>query len=245
MKYLLLPIFFSLTLNCPLTSMAQTDEIKKNMVLVEGGTFTMGCTLGQGKDCEESEKYTKQVTVANFYISKYEVTVGEFKKFVDATGYPAGNYAEKGSDSSLPAVNVSWEDAQAYCKWAGVRLPTEAEWEYAARGGKYSTDKKYAGANSLEGYAWYAKNSGGKTHLVGITKPNELGLYDMSGNVWEWCSDWYADNYEYYPPSSGSSRAIRGGSWGSSTSYMGISFRATFAPDHQAKDAGFRVCLSL
>jgi len=218
----------------------QRPDIGIDFVLVKGGSFKMGDTFGDGED---DEKPVHTVTVSDFYMGKTEVTVGQFRKFVSAAGYRTE--AEKdgwswiwtGSDwekkdginwkkpgfsqtDSHPVVCVSWNDALAFCKWAGCRLPTEADWEYAARGGIKGMNYKYSGSNDLEEVGWYSKNSGKKTHPVGQKKANELGLYDMSGNVWEWCSDWYEkDYYQNSPrnnpkgPDSGKYRVLRGGSW--------------------------------
>lgn len=157
-----------------------------------------------------------------------------------------------------PVIHVSWNDALAYCEWLSskhggrFRLPSEAEWEYAARGGLLSKGYKYAGSNGLEEVAWYSENSGSKTHPVAQKSPNELGLYDMSGNVWEWCADDWHDNYKKAPadgsawvdgPQRGSRRVRRGGSWLNGAGYCRVSNRSANLPDSRDGGNGFRVAL--
>ena len=212
------------------------------MVFVKGGCFNMGSNNG-----DSDEKPVHQVCVNDFYIGKYEVTVREFKEFIDQTNYKTDAeknvhnlvYSDKWgkmvgvnwecddkyqirhkSEYDHPVIYVSWNDAKKYGEWAGGRLPTEAEWEFAARGGVKSEGYKYSGGNDLNEVGWYWDNSEIKTHLAGTKKANELGIYDMSGNVWEWCSDWYEEKYyhkspEQNPqgPSNGSCRVSRGSSW--------------------------------
>lgn len=163
-----------------------------DMVWVEGGTFTMGATSEQGDDARSDEMPAHQVTLSSFYISKYEVTQ---ELWVAVMGKNPSSY--KG-DIQRPVENVSWEDCQVFIsklnKLTGkrFRLPTEAEWEYAARGGKQSRGYKYSGSNNLDAVAWYSQNrEGNTTSPVGQKSPNELGLYDMSGNVSEYCQDFY------------------------------------------------------
>ncbi len=181
----------------------------EGMVFVKGGCFQMGDQFGDG---DSDEKPVHEVCLDDFYIDKTEVTQRAYRQ---QTGKSPSRF--KGDDR--PVELVSWHDAKAYCQKAGKRLPTEAEWEYAARSG--GKKEKYAGTSgSPDAYAWYDKNSGKKTHPVAQKKPNGLGLYDMSGNVWEWVSDWYDKSYYASSPrnnpkglSSGSYRVWRGGSW--------------------------------
>jgi len=216
------------------------------MVSVRGGTFTMGCTSEQGSDCGEDEKPAHQVTVSDFAIGQYEVTQKEWREVMGT------NPSYFKNCDNCPVEKVSWDDIQQFLTNLNAktgktyRLPTEAEWEYAARGGSSSRGYKYAGSNTLSDVAWYTDNSGSKTHPVGQKKANELGLYDMSGNVWEWCQDWYAD----YPtirtsnprrPSTGSIRVGRGGSWSGGVQYCRVAYRNGHTPFRRYRDVGFRL----
>jgi sulfatase modifying factor 1 len=153
-----------------------------------------------------------------------------------------------------PVIYVSWFGARAFCNWLrdktgkNYQLPTEAQWEFAARGGNQSQGYKYAGSDNLDIVGWYDDNSGGGPHKVGQKRPNELGIYDMSGNVWEWCQDWYGDysrRAQRNPagPSIGSSRVYRGGSGGSDAGYCRVSFRYSITPVNRLNFLGFRVIL--
>lgn len=219
-----------------------------NLVLVKGGTFTMGCTSEQGSDCDDDEKTSHQVTLDDFYIAKYEVTQAQWRSVM---GGDPPNLNFKGCDE-CPVEGVSWENIQDFLKKLNVktgkkfRLPTEAEWEYAARGGKKSQGYKYVGSNNAYEVLWFDPNSGSKTYPVGSKKANELGLYDMSGNVWEWCQDWYglySSNAQMNPtgPNSGSSRVIRGSGWNIDLREYRVSNRDFRTPSDNDGYLGFRL----
>ena len=218
------------------------------MVFVEGGTFKMG-----GND-RDSEKPIHDVKVPSFWIGKYPVTFGEYEAFCSETN--RDKPVDRGwGRGRRPVINVSWHDAEAYCEWLSgktgkkYRLPSEAEWEFAARGGILSKGYKYAGNNDPDRVAWHSGNSGGKTQPVGEKEPNELGLYDMSGNVWEWCADHWHDNYEDAPKdgsawTSGgdlSGRVLRGGSWDFDDYVCQVSVRYWNYPNDWVNGTGFRL----
>jgi formylglycine-generating enzyme len=220
-----------------------SNDVEPSMVFVEGGPFQMGSTSG---DADEQPVHT--VTVSSFYLDPTEVTVAEYRAFCTATSRamptpPTGTWVD-----DHPIVNVSYIDAQAYANWANKRLPAEAEWEYAARGGKFNHSYVYSGGNSLAPLAWFVDNSGGVTHSIASRSANELGLYDMSGNVWEWCSDWYDANYYGVSPSSdpkgpaiGVGKHVnRGGSFKNVASACRVSDRTSFWYDSGLEDLGFR-----
>ncbi len=206
------------------------------MVYVEGGIFQMGSNSGDG-----DEKPVHTVTVKSFFMDKTEVTQAEYRRVM---GKNPSNFS--GCDE-CPVETVSWDDAMSYAHKVGKRLPTEAEWEYAARGGNQSKGTIYSGSNDLGSVGWYSDNSGSKTHPVGQKQPNELGLYDMSGNVWEWCADWYAgDYYSQSPgvnppgPASGPNRVLRGGSWLNVGYYCRVANRSWSLPVLRDLNLGFR-----
>ena len=241
----------------PATSQSSTSSSGSStiagfdMVYVKGGTFTMGATAEQGSDAYSNEKPTHSVTLSDYYIGKYEVTQAQWRAIM-------GSNPSNFKGDNLPVENVSWNDIQEFIKKLNAqtgkkfRLPTEAEWEYAARGGNQSKGYKYSGSNSISEVAWYDGNSGDKTHPVGQKTPNELGIYDMSGNVWEWCQDWYSSSAyssssQTNPtgPSSGSYRVLRGGSWGNYAGYCRVSYRRDDGPAYRSSYCGFRLaCLS-
>jgi formylglycine-generating enzyme required for sulfatase activity len=223
------------------------DELA--MVSVQGGTFTMGCTPEQGGECDDDEKPAHSVTVGNFQIGKYEVTQGLWKRVM------GNNPSIFEGDDLLPVENVSWNDVQEFIAKLNeqtkkkYRLPTEAEWEYAARGGNKSKGNKYSGSNNINDVAWYNRNSRSRMQAVGTKSANELGIYDMSGNVWEWVSDWYGEyssSAQTNPagPSSGSYRVNRGGSWGFNAEHCRVSFRDFNGPIYRPYSIGFRLALS-
>ena len=233
---------------------AQKDRIIRqaidDMVYVEGGTFTMGATAEQGSDADKEEKPSHKVTLSSYYISKYEVTQQLWQAVMGS------NPSWYKGDKRRPVEQVSWEDCQEFIRklneltGRGFRLPTEAEWEYAARGGKKSRGYKYSGSDKLSDVAWIEDNSGGTTHPVGQKSPNELGLYDMSGNVMEWCQDWWGDyssGSQSNPtgPKSGSGRVVRGGSRGQFDCWCRVSSRSYLDPSRNVDVFGFRLALSL
>ncbi len=216
-----------------------------NMVRVEGGTFMMGATSEQGSDAYNDEKPAHQVTLYSFSIGKYEVTQEEWQAVM-------GNNPSNFKGDKRPVEQVSWTDCQEFIRKLNAmtgksfRLPTEAEWEYACRGGNRSIWYKYAGSDNLGSVAWYDKNSGNETHPVGQKSPNKLGLYDMSGNVWEWCQDWsgeYNSGSVTNPtgPDSGSYRVFRGGSWFFNARSCRSSRRFDYSPSYRYFDLGLRL----
>jgi len=234
------------------------DSVPEGMVFVAGGTFLMGDHFNEGY---EWELPTHNVTVSSFYISRHEVTQGEYQAIIGNN--PAHDY---GVGSNYPVYFVTWYDAVEYCNarstaegltpcysgtggnitcdWNsdGYRLPTEAEWEYAARGGTASdnADYHYSGSDDIGTVAWYTSNSGGATHPVGTKAHNDLDIYDMSGNVWEWCWDWY-DDYSSTAQTnphgaiSGSARILRGGNWFENAFCCRVAIRNS----HDPGDAGY------
>jgi len=221
------------------------DAMIQNMVYVEGGSFMMG---NKNDDALKSEKPVHQVIVSDFLIGKYQVTQKEWQAVMHNN--PSIN---KGDD--YPVDNVSWLDVQEFLRrlnrFTGekYRLPTEAEWEFAARGGNGSKGYQYAGSNDIKEVAWYAGNSDHKTHQVGLKMANELGLYDMSGNLWEWCNDWYGSYREDtvinpQGPSTGSLRILRGGSNGHAGPCRPV-YRYGYGISKKSRTTGFRIAVSL
>ena len=225
------------------------NGVSFEMVRVEGGTFRMGATSEQGSDADGDEKPVHSVTLSGYYIGKTEVTqvLWEAVMGINPSRFK-GDY--------LPVENVSWDDCQEFIRklnsmtGQNFRLPTEAEWEFACRGGNNSRGYKYSGSNNLGSVAWYDGNSGNKTHPVGTKAPNELGIYDMSGNVWEWCADWYGDyssGAQTNPtgPYGGSNRVYRGGSWNYDVGRCRSSNRDFYYPWIRDIILGLRLALSL
>lgn len=241
------------------------NAIIDNMVKVEGGTFTMGATSEQGSDAYDYEYPIHQVTLGDYYISKYEVTQSVWKDLMGYTPAPNGDQwcSYYGIGADYPAYYISWNDAQNFIAKLNAltdktfRLPTEAEWEYAARGGNKNQGYKYSGSDTIADVAWYYDNAGSidrglldyGTHLVGTKIPNELGIYDMSGNVYEWCSDRYSAYYtngaQTNPvgPTVGSGRVLRGGCWNNNLRCCRVSCRDFFSPNTRINLIGFRLVL--
>ena len=222
------------------------NGVEFNMVKVDDGTFKMGATAEQGSDYESDERPVHQVYLTDYYIGETEVTQELWKAVM---GHNPSYFS---GSAQLPVECVSWNDCQEFITKLNqltgqkFRLPTEAEWEFAARGGNASDGYKYAGSNHIDDVAWYDNNSSSKTHEVGTKSPNELGLYDMSGNVYEWCEDWYSSyssNSQVNPtgPSYGSKRMLRGGSGRDEVRYCRVSYRFYINPSHSHIDLGFRL----
>ena len=252
----------------PISSLSYDD-----LIYVEGGTFTMGATSEQGSDANSNETPTHQVTLSSYYIGKYEVTqqLWEYVMSYSGTAADGTTMTSYSSDVWLgtnpsssyglgnyyPAYNVTYNDIvniflPRLNKITGgdYRLPTEAEWEYAARGGNKSQGYKYSGSNTIGDVAWCPENSGSKSHAVGTKQANELGIYDMSGNVGEWCSDRYgsySSSAQINPtgPTSGTFRVFRGGDWRNTAVNSRVSDRGYYYPANRYFYVGFRLASSL
>ena len=223
------------------------NDISFKMIPVEGGTFTMGAT-SEMEDPDDVEKPTHQVTLSSYYIGETEVTQALWQAVM-------GSNPSDFKGDNLPVEMVSWNDCQTFISKLNAltgkkfRLPTEAEWEFAARGGNQSRHTQYSGSSSIDDVAWYWSNYGSKAHPVKTKQPNKLGIYDMSGNVSEWCQDWYGDYSSYAQTnptgaSSGSERVVRGGSWGNFPRDCRSSKRFRNAPEDSGSTVGLRLVLS-
>ena len=224
------------------------NGVRYEMVKVNAGTFTMGATSEQ-QNPYDNEKPAHQVTLTNnYYTGKTEVTQALWKAVM-------GDNPSDFKGDNKPVECVSWDDCQTFISKLNAatgknfRLPTEAEWEFAARGGNNSKHYQYSGSNNLNDVAWYDGNSSNTTNEVASKQANELGIYDMSGNVWEWCSDWhgfYSSNHQYDPagPTSGSNRVYRGGSWNFYARRCRSSNRLNSTPGYRLSDLGLRLALS-
>ena len=217
------------------------------MVRVEGGTFTMGATAEQASDAFSDELPTHKVTLSPFLIGKYEVSQTLWLAVM-------GENPSVNTGINLPVDNVTWNECQTFITklneltGKNFRLLTEAEWEYAARGGNKSKGYKYSGSNNLGDVAWYVDNSNNTSHAMGTKAPNELGIYDMTGNVMEWVSDWkgsYSSGTQTNPtgPDSGTYRVNRGGSYGNVERLSRITNRNSIDPNMSSKTMGLRLCL--
>ncbi len=229
------------------TQTITVNGVSFTMIAVQSGTFTMGATSEQGSDADSNEKPTHKVTLSDYMIGETEVTQELWKAVM-------GTNPSKFSGTQNPVEHVSWEDCQNFIAELNAmtgkkfRLPTEAEWEFAARGGQKSKGYKYAGSNTLSNVGWYEDNSSSKTHPVKQKQANELGLYDMSGNVWEWCQDWYSSyssSAQTNPtgPSSGSSRVCRGGGCLNNATFCRVSIRYYNTPAYPSGILGLRLAL--
>lgn len=249
-------------------SFKTSAQYNPEMVTVKGGTFNMGTE--KNPYIETDEQLAHDVTVNDFEIGKFEITISEWELYTrdQKLKFPNIRYISKQS----PIHSISWVDAVNYCNWLskknglkpvykivnsqyvcdfnanGYRLPTEAEWEFAAKGGNVTKDFKYSGHDRSDVIAWYKKNSDSGTHPVGTKLANELGIYDMSGNVWEWCWDWY--NKDFYltesgdnpkGPERGTERCLRGGSWDSSEYSLRSANRLKDTPYKKTEFYGFRL----
>ena len=229
--------------------------INMKMVWVEGGSFMMGCTSEQS-DCDEDEMNVRKVKVDGFYIGMLEVTQAQWEAVVGTNLDTQKNktiFKINSVGPEYPMYFVNWDEAMEFCRLLSNRtgkkytLPTEAQWEYAARGGKKPDGTMYAGSNSIDAVAWYWDNCGEKTHVCGTKRANSLGIYDMSGNVREWCKDWYSNSYISYDtnnptgPSSGEARVYRSGCWYYDASSCRVSNRYSNHPSYRGEELGFRV----
>ena len=224
------------------------NGINIEMVKVEAGSFDMGATPEMENPWEDEKPVHRVTLTNNYYVGKYEITQALWQAVM-------GNNPSRFKGDDLPVEKVSWDDCQDFISKLNAmtgkrfRLPSEAEWEYAARGGKKSRGYQYSGSNTFGDVAWYYGNSGPKTHAVGTKQPNELGIYDMTGNVWEWCQDWFG-SYSSSPQTnptgaaSGSYRVYRGGSWCNSARDCRTSYRRGNTPDFRYFDLGLRLVLS-
>ena len=232
-------------------------DVTFKMVFVEGGTFQMGSDSGN-----DDERPVHNVTVSDFYMGEFEVTQALWQEVMGTTVYQQRDksWSMNGVGADYPMYYVNHTEAEEFCGRLNQRLrsqlpagysfalPTEAEWEYAARGGNKTKTYTYSGSNYLSDVAWYADNSNSTTHAAGSKRANELGLYDMSGNVWEWCTDWYgsyssSSQTDPRGPSSGSYRVLRGGGWGNIASSCRVASRGINGPSFRSSSIGFRLAL--
>lgn len=222
-------------------------ELVHDMVRVEGGTFTMGGTREQGEDAFDDEHPAHKVTLSTYSIGRYPITQDQWESVM-------GNNPSHFKGEKLPVECVSWFDCQEFAKKLSemtgrrFRLPTEAEWEYAARGGKKGKRYKFSGGHILDQVGWYNENSGGKSHEVGKKSPNELGIYDMSGNIWEWVQDWkgeYLEAEQVNPtgPENGIERVCRGGGWNREIDRARVSYRGDDQDTLRYCSLGLRIAM--
>ncbi len=230
------------------TQTITVNGVSFKMVPVESGTFMMGATAEQGDDAYNDEKPVHEVTLSSFYIGQTEVTQALWQAVMGS------NPSYFADDPNRPVEMVSWNDCQEFITQLNqmtgkqFRMPTEAEWEYAARGGNKSEGYKYSGSNDIDAVAWYEDNSDAMSHVVATKAPNELGIYDMTGNVWEWVQDWYARysaeaQIDPTGPETGTQRVFRGGSWYSSARLGRVSYRDVENMTNSYNRLGLRLVL--
>lgn len=221
-------------------------EIEKSMISIDGGIFTMGCTSDQGSECTHDEFPIHQVQLSDIKLLKTEVTQEMWMSVMGIN--PSFN---KRSDQ-FPVENVSFTDIEKFIDSLNAmtlhkyRLPTEAEWEFAARGGRKTKNTLYSGSSDAQSVSWNIGNSSNTTHIAGYKNANELGVFDMSGNVWEWCSDWYGEYHsseESDPRGAvyGTDKVIRGGSYSGSIWFCRNAIRMHYAPSYKSHFIGFRL----
>jgi len=243
------------------------QELSPDMILVKGGRFLMGCNTGHMNEQPEHE-----VILQGFYMDKYEVTNRQYALFLNQKGNQIenntpwmdlndndckielvnGSYKVKKGFENYPVIEISWYGANAYALFHGKRLPTEAEWEFAARGGIFSRSSKFAGSNNPDSIAWFRDNSNFEVKPVGSKRPNELGIYDLSGNAWEWCNDWYGPNYYFLSPSEspegtnfGEYKVMRGGAGSTYPDFLRNTCRNFNLPTDSYTNYGFRCVKSV
>ncbi|MBX3255328.1 MAG: formylglycine-generating enzyme family protein [Chitinophagaceae bacterium] len=248
-RSLISPAIFIFTLLVSASSFAQSNP---QMVFVKGGDFEMGDNHAAG---DPDERPLHKVRLSDYYIAKTEVTVKEWRLYCKEKGIDMPPEPKWGWRDDHPIVSVTWEEANDYCKWISgktgkpYRLPTEAEWEYAARGGVKGKNYLYSGSDKAGDVAWIMENSQSSVHPVAQKKPNELGLFDMSGNAWEWCSD-HLDNYidEDQVNPAGSTTSVfvvrRGGSWDDHAYRARSTYRIGNSPRRSYHTLGFRIAMS-
>ena len=224
------------------------EEILQSLVLIPDGEFNMGCTADQGSACSSNEFPVHKVIISSFYLSNTEVTQRWWKAFM------GDNPSSFCRGDNFPVEMISYQDLMVFFDSLNAfsqltfRLPTEAEWEYCARAADITCNYRFSGSSDPNDVAWTNKNSFQKTRVVKLKAPNHLGLYDMSGNVWEWVADWYG-NYTHAKqndprgPSSGTDKVIRGGSWAGSPDFCRNSLRHHFPPDYKSSFIGFRIAI--
>lgn len=260
---------------CNIINAQQSKNPLIDMVRIEGGTYMMG-SKDEDRIAESDEQKQHEVKVSTFEMNRLEITVWEWKEYIKKTKQKMPLKPVWGFNDNAPITNITWFDAIKYCNWLskqdglkpcytyagpnvvcdftanGYRLPTEAEWEFAAKGGNKTKGYVLSGGNNSEEVAWWVKNSDRKPHAVGTKLPNELGIHDLSGNVWEWCWDWY--NKDYYKiedgnnpkgPIRGEKKSVRGGSWDSQESYLRVANRISTKPELTNEFYGFRLVRSV